>query len=234
MSRQVNVFNSRIEFVELEMEGGHIDRHTFKFPKEIKQLLSNDKEAQERLSASYKLISAGSKASSKPLVEQVDRLRATFLKPMGKMGRVILRAQKENYEKGLADTRELIDRYKKSLSQDLTKELDKSKKNLIRALADRVKANPPDDLKYGIEGKRVTKKDAERYLGDLLERYMPTPDQLIADIKLHSHYKAVTYEMLDDTEFQKQLKLQYRHVEWDTPMDEYTAAKATEQTELSF
>ncbi len=53
VSRQVNVFNSRIEFVELEMDGGHIDRHTFKFPKEIKQLLSNDKEAQERLSASY-------------------------------------------------------------------------------------------------------------------------------------------------------------------------------------
>ncbi|CAN0563529.1 unnamed protein product [Ectocarpus sp. 12 AP-2014] len=229
VSRQVNVFNSRIEFVELELEGGHVDRHTFKFPKEIKQLLSNDEEAQDRLSANYKLIGAGSKASSKPLVDQVERLRRTFLKPMGKLGRVILRAQKENYEKGLADTRALIGRYKQSLKADLTKEIDKSKTNLIRALADRVKANPPDDLRYGIEGKRVTKKDAERYLDNLLGRYMPTPDQLIADIKLHSHYKAVTYEMLDNPEFQKQLQLQFPNVEWDRPMDEYTAVKASER-----
>jgi hypothetical protein len=79
----------------------------------------------------------------------------------------------------------------------------------------------------------VTKKDAERYLDDLLERYMPTPDQLVDDIKLHSHYKAVTYEMLDNPESQKQLKVQFPNVAWDRPMDEYTAAKASEQVELS-
>ncbi len=162
-----------------------------------------------------KLIGVGSKACSKPLVEQVERLRKTFLKPMGKMGRVILRAQKENYKKGLAETKDLIDRYKHSLIQELTKEIHKSKKNLILALADRVKANPPDALRYGIEGKRVTKKDAERYLDDLLERYMPTPNQLVDDIKLHSHYKAVTYEMLDNPKFQKQLKVQFPNVAWD-------------------
>lgn len=234
VSRQVNVFNSRIEFVEFEMEGGYVDRHTFKFPKEIKRLLSSDKEAQDRLSASYKLIGAGSKASSKPLTERVEQLRKTFLKPMGKLGRVILRAQKDNYEAELKKTEIFIESYKRTLEKDLAKEIDKSKKQLVRALADRVKANPPDELRFGIEGKRVTKKDAERYLNNLLERYMPTPDQLIADIKLHSQYKAVTYEMLSNPEFQKQLKEQFPSVEWDIPMDEYTAAKGGQQSDLNF
>ncbi|UYM15473.1 hypothetical protein [Endozoicomonas euniceicola] len=225
VSRQVNVFNSRIEFVELELEGAHIDRHTFRFPKEIKQLISTDRDAQDRFNATYKLISEGSKASSKPIVREVDLLRKNFLKPMGKMGRVMLRAQKENFNGQLKEAQKLIADYKTKLQKNLEKELENSKKVLINALVDRVKANPPDELKYGIEGKRVTKKDAKGYLEDLLEKSMPTAESLTGDIKLHCHFKAVTYETLSDEEFQKQLKSAFPRVDWDKPMEEYKAAK---------
>jgi hypothetical protein len=225
VSQQVQVFNSRVEFVEVELIGGYIDRHVFKFPDEIKKLISDDAEAQKRLSASYKLIDSTSKISSKTISSDVDSLRRKFLKPVGKLGRVILRAQKENFQKELTTLRNKIENYKKELEVNLKKELEKSKKSLITALIDRVKANPPDELKFGIETKNVTKAQAHDYLDKLLDKYMPKPEQLLGAIELKCHFKAVTYEMLSDEEFQKQLKFQFPHVQWVVPMEEYTAAK---------
>jgi hypothetical protein len=54
---------------------------------------------------------------------------------------------------------------------------------------------------------------------------MPKTEDLLGAIKLNCEFKAVTYEMLSNAEFQKQLKIQFPYVEWDMPMEEYTAAK---------
>jgi hypothetical protein len=225
VSRQVQVFNSRVEFVEIELIGGSIDRHVFKFPDEIKKLISDDAEAQKRLSASYKLIDSTSKVSSKTISSKVDNLRRNFLKPMGKLGRVILRAQKENFNKQLKELEIEIEIYKKELEKSLEGELLKSKKGLISALIDRIKSNPPDELRHGVESKAVSKIQANAYLNALLEKYMPKTEDLLGAIKLNCEFKAVTYEMLSNAEFQKQLKIQFPYVEWDMPMEEYTAAK---------
>ena len=226
VSRQVNVFNSRLEFVELELSNGHIERHVFKFPDEIKRLLTDNAEAQKRLTANYKIIGENSNVSSKEIVAGVDWLRKTFLKPVGKLGRVILRAQKESFEKELADLRMKIEKYAMQLQANLEQELANSKNELIKAVVDRVQNNPPDDLKYGIEGRQVKKEDAERYLDNLLTQHMPTTDKLTNQITLRCDYKAVTYEMLKDTEFQTQIKKQFPLVEWTAPLEEYTAAKS--------
>ncbi len=220
------VFNSRLEFVELELTNGHIERHVFKFPDEIKRLLTDNAEAQKRLTANYKIIGENSNVSSKEIVAGVDWLRKTFLKPVGKLGRVILRAQKESFEKELADLRRKIEKYAMQLQANLEQELVKSKNELIKAVVDRVQNNPPDDLKYGIEGRQVKKEDAERYLDNLLTQHMPTTDKLTNQITLRCDYKAVTYEMLKDTEFQTQIKKQFPLVEWTAPLEEYTAAKS--------
>jgi hypothetical protein len=225
VSRQVQVFNSRVEFVEVELIGGSIDRHVFKFPDEIKKLISDDAEAQKRLSASYKLIDSTSKVSSKTISSKVDLLRRTFLKPMGKLGRVMLRAQKENFQAKFKELEKEIEVYKSQLEKSLEGELKNSRKALISALIERVKSNPPDELRYGIETKKVTKTEANDYLERLLEKHMPKPEQLLGAIELKCHFKAVTYEMLSDEEFQKQLKFQFPYVQWNVPMEEYTAAQ---------
>lgn len=225
VSRQVQVFNSRVEFVEIELIGGSIDRHVFKFPDEIKKLISDDAEAQKRLSASYKLIDSTSKVSSKTISSKVDNLRRNFLKPMGKLGRVILRAQKENFNKQLKELEIEIETYKKELEKSLEGELIKSRKGLISALIDRIESNPPDELKHAVETKEVSKIQAKKYLEGLLEKHMPKTEDLLGAIKLNCDFKSVTYEMLSNAEFQKQLKVQFPYVEWDMPMDEYTAAK---------
>ena len=139
---------------------------------------------------------------------------------------MILRAQKESFEKELADLRRKIEKYAMQLQANLEQELANSKNELIKAVVDRVQNNPPDDLKYGIEGRQVKKEDAERYLDNLLTQHMPTTDKLTNQITLRCDYKAVTYEMLKDTEFQTQIKKQFPLVEWTAPLEEYTAAKS--------
>ncbi|MBB6055265.1 hypothetical protein [Tolumonas osonensis] len=228
VSRQVNVFNSRLEFVELELSNGHIERHVFKFPDEIKRLFTDDAEAQKRLTASYKIIGENSEISSKDIVTEVDRLRKVFLKPVGKLGRVILRSNKIKFEEELANLRTLIDQYSVKLYANLEKELAKSKDELIKAVVDRVANNPPDELKFGIEGTVVKKEDAERYLDDLLTEHMPTANSLINNITLRCDYKAVTYEMLTDASFVHQIRKQFPYVAWNMPLEEYAAAKSME------
>ena len=225
VSRQVQVFNSRVEFVEVELIGGSIDRHVFKFPDEIKRLISDDAEAQKRLSASYKLIDSSSKVSSKAISFEVDSLRRKFLRPMGKLGRVMLRAQKDEFLQQINELENKIEAYKNELEKSLEGELKNSKKGLINALIERVKLNPPDELKFGIESKKATKAQAMNYLERLLDKYMPKKEDLLGAIELKYHFKAVTYEMLSDKEFQIQLKTQFPYVDWQAPLEEYTAAK---------
>lgn len=226
VSRQVTVFNSRLEFVELELTGAQIERQVFKFPDEIKKLFTDNLDAQKRLSASYKMIGENSKVSSKELTQQLEKIRSVFLKSVGKLGRVILRAQKQNFEKKLAELKQKIEDYQHSLHKHLTKELEQSKNELVSAVLDRVYNNPPDALKFNVETPKVTKQQAKQYLNELFDRYMPLPEKLMGAIQLKCIYKGVTYETLKDPDFVAQVQKQFPHVDWQTPLEEYTAAKA--------
>jgi hypothetical protein len=232
VSRQVFVFNSRLEFVELSLTGAAIERQVFKFPDAIKKLLTDDVITQKRFSASFKMIDSDSKVSSKPIASQVDLLRKRFLKSMGDLGSVMLRSHKVDFSREVTALKAKIEIYKNELASNLNKELDRSKKELVEALIDRVTQNPPDDLKYGIEGKSVSKSNARRYLETLFDEYMPSVSELIKPIELKCVYKAVTYEMLDDEHFQIQIRKKFRMVEWDKPMEEFVAAEQCFQGEI--
>lgn len=227
VSRQVTVFNSRLEFVELELTGAQIERHVFKFPEEIKKLFTDSKDAQKRLSASYKIIGDDSKVSSKDISQKLDAIRSTFLKSVGKLGRVILRAQKQNFELKIRALEKDIEVYQRSLAKYLTKELEKSRDELIKAVLDRVHKNPPDALKYNIETPKVSKQQAKQYLIDLFNNHMPPAEKLMGAINLNVVYKGVTYETLKDPEFVALVKKQFPSVDWLTPLEEFTAAKAS-------
>lgn len=226
VSRQVTVFNSRLEFVELELTGAQIERHVFKFPDEIKKLFTDSVDAQKRLSASYKMIGDNSKVSSKELTQQLEQIRNLFLKPVGKLGRVILRAQKQNFERELEYFRKNINKYQRSLEKNLTKELEKSKNELINAVLDRVHKNPPEALRFNVDTPKVTKQQAKQYLDYLFDRHMPLPEKLTGAIELKCIYKGVTYETLKNPEFVAQVQKQFPHVDWQKPLQEYIAAKS--------
>ena len=98
------------------------------------------------------------------------------------------------------------------------------RKNIRAAIAQTGKKAVMNILARLIVQKNYT--EAERYLDNLLTQHMPTTDKLTNQITLRCDYKAVTYEMLKDTEFQAQIKKQFPLVEWTAPLEEYTAAKS--------
>jgi len=224
ISRQLNVFNSRIEFVELEFEGGNIERHTFKLPPDIIKLLASDRDAQARLSANYKLIGENSKTSSKELMQRVQDLRANYLRPMGKLGRVILRSQKENFERDLNETRRYIEEFKKTMLSDLSCEIESSVESLHRELVPRLIQTPTKAFVTQVEHP-ITEEKAQRYLQQVLSKSMPNVEKLVSDISLRSEYKAVTYEMLSSEAFQNQVREAFPCVDWAEPMEEFEAIR---------
>ncbi len=227
VSRQLTIFNSRLEFVELELQGIQIERQVFKFPDEIKSILTGDKDAHSRLSASYKMIDANSKLSSKKITGQIDELRNAFLRPMGELGRIIKRTQIPDFEKELEKIRKEIDKFSKTLEKKLDGELKKSRIALAKMLADRLKKNPPAGLIAFAEGGPITNKKARDYLNEVLEKYMPNSTKVAGNIKLRCDYKSVTYNMLKDNTFQQKIKALYPKEKWDQPLDESTVAHGT-------
>ena len=94
LARQVNVYSSYIQLVELSLEGTHLTRHTISIPQELLNLTSNDSD-RDQLKASYQLIRSDSDLSGKTMHDRVKALRDKYLKPLGSSyGTVILKQHK--------------------------------------------------------------------------------------------------------------------------------------------
>lgn len=227
VSRQVVVFNSRLEFVELKLIGTKIESQVFKFPDEIKSTLTEDEDAQKRLSASFKMIGDNSNLSSKKITEKIDKVRKAYLKPVGKLGRVIKRSNKGKFEEELKKIKQEIEKYKEELGENLQNEMDSSRDALVKMFEDRIMRNPPMNLEAEVEGPKVTLQDARDYLHQILKKNMPNVSKIQENITLTCVYKSVTYEMLKDNEFQEMIRKLYPQEKWDQPLDESTVAHGT-------
>ncbi|CAG9609149.1 hypothetical protein [Pseudoneobacillus rhizosphaerae] len=234
--RRVRTYSSHIQFVELSLPGLQLNRRTLKIPSKLLNV-SNNKEAQERLKATYSLINENSKISSKDIEQQLLKIRRTYLKSLGKrVGNIILRQKKEEFLSELEKIKVSIDKFSANIRKNLEKELEKSKKELCKILLPGVMQNPPDDLKGGILTKKPDKNTATAYLNFELDKVIPQVDELVNDIKLYCDFKDVTYEMLTDNEFQKNLRIHFPHVPWPKPFDEHYVIpeKDPEQMKLTF
>lgn len=96
---------------------------------------------------------------------------------------------------------------------------------LKKILAPVVKKNPPDELRLGINTKKPTKEQVDRYLDEKLDSVIPDAESFVIDMKLHCVFKDVTYESLNDKDFIAALHKAYPYMEWPKlPYDHYKAA----------
>ncbi len=92
--RQVRVFESYLQYVELSLTGASIQRHRLAIPAGI-QKLGASLELENRLRTTFELIEKGSKLSSKPLENALNEIRKNFTPSLGKdHGRVVLKTAK--------------------------------------------------------------------------------------------------------------------------------------------
>jgi hypothetical protein len=110
IARQVRVFESYLQYVELRLTGAAINRHRIGIPKVI-QNLGADENVESRLKTTFDLIERESALSSKPIEDELNELRKNFTPSLGKdHGRVLLKAQKPLFEKRLAELRAKLEK----------------------------------------------------------------------------------------------------------------------------
>lgn len=202
LQRQVRVYSSKIEFVEIELAGGRINQRTIKLPPKIRRsIFGDDEEVEKRLTASYRLLDGNNNEALKAINDQVDELRK-YTKVLSKrLGRVMLLSNKKDFEIMRDNILKNIEDWKKDAVEQLKAELEQSITALATASAPNVLDARAPDFLSDIVGD-PTLEDAVDYVKKLLEKSVPEAEDLVAGIQLLCTFKSVTYEMLkDDKEF---------------------------------
>ena len=202
LARQVKVYQSCLQFVELKAEGCEIKRHTVKIPPELMRLSSKSQD-QERLNATCKLIDQSRTLSSEVIQKRIEELRNNMTYSVGRYGRVMLRRDAEAFKQEVAKINSDIEKIGEAVQKDLERELKRCKTELIALLAPIVKRNPPQRLTnlYPNPSKAVI----EEYLSDELADVIPNPQSICKKMAVSCIYKDITYPVLTDPNFHKLL-----------------------------
>ncbi len=226
LERRVRVYQAHLQFVELELEGGSIGQRTIKLPKDLKlAIFSNDRNIEERLNASYKLISGKLVDDFSRFRHDINSLRDSYAPSLGKrLGRVLLKSRKAEFLSELAKIEGKLDKYCKSALQSMEDGIEKSLFELANTLAPRVTKSPPVSLRARSSG--IDDEISREYLLVILRKAAPSAEKLINTTKLHCTFKDVTIELLHDDKFQKTISELFPYEKWTKPFDDFEAAQA--------
>ncbi len=158
-------------------------------------------------------------------------MRKTYTPSLGKrFSTVILRAKKDDFNKAVEGIKLKLKKFSETAKADLQKEIDNSREQLINTLLPGVKKNPPDEFIRLITAAKPDDETARRYLNKELDRIMPNIDTLLKEMTLTCDYKDVTYEVLNEKEFQEALRAKFPYEKF--PSQPYTEFEAAKQGEL--
>ena len=224
VERQVRVFNSQLQYVELSLTGAAIQRHRLEIPASI-QKLGGNKEIEGRLRTTFDLIEKSGKLSSKPLEDFLNGIRSKLTPSLGKdHGRVVLKANKPLLEERLAKLREQLIAHQDKVKAELQGQLDKSRKQIVDYFLPIVIESPPDELRGQFPNPGMA--EARDWLDEELGAVIPEAESLIEKMHLNVRYKDVTFETLNQEEFLEAIKAAFplRKDFWEKAYDEFRAA----------
>jgi hypothetical protein len=223
LTRLVNVYHGYVQFVGLSLTGCQLSRRTIPLPRNLIAIARNEN-MQDRLKATFRLVDGKSKAKAQDVEKRLANLRKKYVRSLGeRLGSVILRQKKEHFGKEVIEIKKAVEKFSDNVKQQLEGELAKCRNTLVKELAPGVVRNPPPSLLGGITTRKPTKEQAMKYIEAELDKVMPKADDLIKEMKLDCDFKDVTYEMLNDAEFQEALRKQFPYVDWPKPFEEYKA-----------
>ena len=227
LARKVNVFNARIEFVEMRLTGTHVRRHTVQLPPDL-VFAASDAETHRRVQASCKIVGEDSALAkeAKAIADKVAELRKHYLRSAGSLGCVMLRAQRAAFMAIVGRLRAEIDAFRLSVEAKLQREIDKSRQKVVEALLPAVKRAPPQALRAQVSG-TVTNDIAKTYLCDRLAKVFPAATTLVDAMRLDVVCKGVTYEMLKDEAFRKAVTKAFPYERFEL-LDEFEATPAVQ------
>jgi len=224
VARQVRVFESYLQYVELHLSGVAIQRRRIAIPRKI-QNLGDDGGVQSRLNTTFDLIEHESNLSSRPIEDELNEIRKNFTPSLGKdHGRVVLKAQKPLFEKRLSELRGKVEKFKTEIKEGLQKQLNASRDEVVRYYVRRVIESPPDAFSGQLLTDTPTEDDAQKWLHRQLDAVFPTAEELIKNMELDETYKDVTFETLNRKDFLPLIQKAFPDVNWERAYKEFRAA----------
>jgi len=228
LARQVRVFASYIQYIELSLTGAAIQRKRLSLPSELQQL-GVDNEIQNRIHTTFDLISSDNALSSKPLEMKMKKIRDDLTRSIGGgHGRVVLKSAKPQLEKDIASLRQDLAEHQKKIEQGLAKHIEDSKNEVVkyylpilnkriengdapRKLIGQSLCTPPSD------------DDIANWIRGELDCVFPEAESLIRKMELKVIFKDVTYESLNQNDFKRRIENVFSNIDWDELYDEYHA-----------
>jgi len=233
LARKVRVFNSQLEFVELELHGCFVSRKTASISPDLMGL-AEDEETRRRLRSSFKvlgeddLVDEDKKLSEKTLKDERKRITDKYLTPLQGFGTVILRANKQAFESEIEGLKKLVAEFQEKLKTKLTALMDVNAKKLAEALAPSVERKRPERWTRFL-GPNPKQEDTRRQLEAEIRQAFGEVEDIVSEMGVSIVFKGVTYETLMNEKFRKLAQDEFPHLRL---MDEYEAARQSAQTEV--
>ena len=224
IARQVRVYSSYLQYVEMKLLGAAIQRHRLAIPPKILEL-GGGEDLDGRLRTTFDLIENSDRLSSKALGGELNKIREDLTRSLGKKyGRVVLKSVKPHFEKRLEDLREDLKQHQERVKKELQGKLNDSKKMIVDYYQPKVVATPPAALLGGLLHPPPTEDDARKWLNAELDKVFPKAEKLIQNMQLDITYKDVTFESLNSRDFFDLVKSAFPETDWDKVHEEFQAA----------
>lgn len=221
LSRQAQVFSSKIQFVEFSVERYQMTQKTVRIPA---HLMGLDGDLEERWRNSLRVLdedaasvdvevcSSDGKSTNKVNVgpKHLDgerkRIQEKYLIPVTGMGNVMFREDQAAFDDEVKSFERLLKSYHEALTDKLKSSLDGIVGQVVRRLLPSVKAKLPEAYKRRGE---LAGDDLEQMLTDDINRAISIAS-LIKPPKVTKIYKAISYQSVRSEDFLSRLKEGFR------------------------
>ena len=208
LQRQIQMYSSKIQFLELTFEGANLHVKKINIPPEA--LPFKDKEIKKALEAKMRLFDNLEENENFKdffnLKNKVDELRKRYCVPVtSRKKNIIFVSNKEAFKKEFEDLKEKVKTLNRSIPQHLDAEILKAKKRIKTELITFLKNNPPDEIKnYQLD---LFHDKVDDVVSRIINRIAyPDPKKIVDKISLKENFYVPTVEDFRDQDFLKELE----------------------------
>ena len=227
LSRAVNVYNAKIQFVELKVIGCRLSEHKARLPEHLLHVLKKNPELSKAIENSIRLLEADDilvtdpKFSEQTIFENRSCIDKKFLRPVKGIGSIIERSQKDEFKKEVAKLEEEVSSFAKLVETILSDRFRDTAEKLAKELLEDVLDNIPSKWERKLGRRRDPDQVRWLIFNDLIHAF-GDPVKRINKMKVETIFKDVTYDMLNDENFRAEISEYFPDL---ALVEEYTAAR---------
>jgi hypothetical protein len=215
LTRKLRVFTAEAEFVELSISNYRMAQRRVALPNEFVSV--NDDNLKKRISGQLKTplekigpvkirLEEGGKeleVDEAFINKERQEIEKTFTYVLPKKGRIILKKDREFFDKEVAKLKAIIEKFRKECKKQIDQKREEFTQTMKDEFSKRWQENPPPFL-----ARRELQGDSERVDSEIASRANSLFDQLIdlSPLEITVNYKGIVLQDIQDPNFQKMLQ----------------------------